>query len=76
MLVYKTKENLFTQLNKNGSELPEEKNLIVPVHQHARHDVTCKPSIGGPLLGKFPANDRGRLLGEKIVLIRKHNHPQ
>ena len=22
------------------------KNLIVPVHQHGRHDVTCKRSIG------------------------------
>ena len=24
---------------------PEEKNVIVPVHQHGRHDVTCKPLI-------------------------------
>ena len=32
-------------LHKNGSELSKEKNLIVPVHQHGRHDVTCKPSI-------------------------------
>ena len=32
-------------LHKNRSKLPEEKNLIVPVHQHGRHDVTCKPSI-------------------------------
>ena len=32
-------------MHKNGSELPEEKNLIVQVHQHGRHDVTCKPSI-------------------------------
>ena len=29
-------------INFNGSELPEEKNHIVPVHQHGRHDVTCK----------------------------------
>ena len=29
-------------LHKNVSELPEEKNLIVSVHQHGRHDVTCK----------------------------------
>ena len=32
-------------LHKNESKLPEEKNRIVPVHQHDRHDVTCKPSI-------------------------------
>ena len=24
-------------------ELSEEKNLIVPVHQHGRHDATCCP---------------------------------
>ena len=34
-------------LHENRRELPEEKNLIFPVHQHAcgRHDVTCKPPI-------------------------------
>ena len=32
-------------LHKNGSYLPEEKNLIVPVHQHGPHDITRKPSI-------------------------------
>ena len=30
-------------------EVPKEKNLIVLVHQHGRHDVTCKPSISSPL---------------------------
>ena len=34
-------------IHKNGSEVPEEKNLIFPVHQHGRHDVTCKRSIVG-----------------------------
>ena len=24
---------------------PEEKNVIVPAHQHGSHDVTCKPLI-------------------------------
>ena len=32
-------------LHKNGSLLPEEENLIVPNHQHGRHDVTYKPSM-------------------------------
>ena len=32
-------------LYKNGNELAEEKNLIVPVHHHGHPDVTCKPSI-------------------------------
>ena len=32
-------------LHKNGIQLSEEKNRIVPVHQRGRHDVTCKPSI-------------------------------
>ena len=41
----KQKKNCSRNLHKNGSLLPEEKNLIVPVHQHGRHDVTCKPSI-------------------------------
>ena len=36
MLVDKTKENLLTLC---------EKNIIVPVHQHGRHDMTCKPAI-------------------------------
>ena len=40
----KQKKICSQSLHKNGSELPEEKNRIVPVHQHDRHDVTCKPS--------------------------------
>ena len=47
MLVDKTKENCSQSLHKNGCDLPEEKNLFVPVHQHGRHDVTYKPSISG-----------------------------
>ena len=32
------KKKIFSQsLHKNGSELPEEKNLFVPVHQHGSH---------------------------------------
>ena len=64
MLVYKTKENLFTysSLHKNRSQLPEEKNLIVPVHQLGRHDVTYKPSIstvssGLPFVNYIAQND-------------------
>ena len=32
--------------HKKGIQLPEEKTFIVPVHQHGRHNVTCKSSIG------------------------------
>ena len=40
----KQKKICSQSVHKNGSELPEEKNLIVPVHQHGRRDVTPFPS--------------------------------
>ena len=53
MLVDKTKEYLSQSLHKNGSELPEEKNLITPVDQHGRHDVTCKPLVTFTLINSL-----------------------
>ena len=38
----KQKKICSQSLHKNGGELPEEKNLIVPVHEHGRHDVSCQ----------------------------------
>ena len=66
MLVPKQKNICSHSLNKNGSQLPEKKNLIVPNHQHDRHDVTCNQPIGFyegcPLLfltcGKVNCGDR------------------
>ena len=46
MFVPKQKKICSHSLHKNGSKLPEEKNLIVPNHQHGRHDVTCNQLIG------------------------------
>ena len=39
-LVPKQKKICSHSLHKNGRQLPEQKNRVVPVHQHGRHDVT------------------------------------